>query len=173
MGEVPRVAPLVIAALGEGSLDPAVRDLAVERLEALLLAAVRALPFAASTARVTLSAAHGTVSLTPAIAFEPGDADALRARIDRTLLAQLAATVGAARLAVRNGERATAARDREPVEPPPPRWEDVVAALVGVVGLQQEQMEVLARRLDAPSTDRRVSQELQRVEAMLARLKRP
>lgn len=170
MGEVSRVAPLVVAALGEGSLDPAVRDLAVERLEAHLLAAVRALPFAASTARVSLSPAHGTVSLTPAPALDPGDDASLRARIDRTLIAQLSPTVGAARLAVRNGERATAPRDREPPPPePPPRWEDVVAALVGVIARQQEQLDALARGLDAAPIDGGTSQELRRIEAMIAR----
>jgi len=172
-----RVAPLVTAALGEESLDPAVRDLAVERLEGHLLAAVRALPFAASTARVTLSVARGTVSLTPAPALDVGEAAALRERVDRTILAQLSPTVGAARLAVRSGERASAPRDRARVEPPPPtppaRWEDVVAALVGVVARQQEQLEALARRLDAPPVDRGVSQELQRIEAMIARSKKP
>lgn len=116
-----RVAPLVTAALGEESLDPAVRDLAVERLEGHLLAAVRALPFAASTARVTLSVARGTVSLTPAPALNVGEAAALRERVDRTILAQLSPTVGAARLAVRSGERASAPRDRARVEPPPRR----------------------------------------------------
>jgi len=178
MDDLPRsrVAPLVVAALGEESLDPAVRDLAVERLDSLLLAAVRALPFAASTARVTLSATDGVVSLTPPPDLDGSDAAALRERIDRTLLAQLAATVGVARLAVRNGERATSRRDQNPVEPPPPepppRWEDVVAALMGVVARQQEQLEALGQRLDAPPVDRGVSQELRRVEAMLARSKK-
>jgi len=164
----PRAAPLVAASLGDESLDPAVRDLALERLEALLLTAIRAVPGAGSVARVTLSAADGAVTLAPPPALDGAGLAAVRERVDRTLLAQLAPTVGAARLAVRNGQRALP-RERTAAPEAPARWEDVVAALVGVVAAQQRAMDALVARAGA-APDGEVAEALRRVEAMVARL---
>jgi hypothetical protein len=170
-----RVASLIVTTLGEESLDPAVRALAVERLESHLLVAVRALPGSAATLTVTLSPSDGTVSLSPALSLDEVATAALRERIDRTLLAQLAATVGAARLAVRNGERATP-RDRTREEavaaPEAPRWEDVVASLVAVVARQQAQIAALSEKLHVAPSDGEMGSELRAIEAQVARLKR-
>lgn len=167
----PRAAPLVAASLGDESLDPAVRDLALERLEALLLTAVRAVPGANSVERVTLSAVDGAVTLAPSPSLDDAGLAAVRERVDRTLLAQLAATVGAARLAVRNGQRALPRERAAAPEPEAPaRWEDVVAALVGVVAAQQRAIDALVARTGA-APDGEVAAALRRVEAMAARLR--
>jgi hypothetical protein len=165
-----RAAPLVATSLGDEHLDPAVRDLALERLEGLLLAAVRTVPGAEGVASVSLSPVDGTVTLTPTPTLDASGQTSLRERIDRVLLAQLAATVGAARMAVRAGERA---RPRpSPPLAPPPRWEDVLASLVTVVASQHQTItSLLTHAGTPPPPDDEITRTLRRLEAMVARLR--
>jgi len=169
-----RVAALVASALGGDDLDPALRDLAHERLEALLLSAVRGSLGSDALERVELSLADGAVSLTPPPTLTEGEAAGLRERLDRVLLARLAATVGAARIDVRNGvragRRASAVAPAAVVHPTPEapaRWEDAVSALAAVVASQQRRIDALAARLGEPGADADGVDLLARVAAML------
>lgn len=169
-----RVAALVASALGGDDLDPALRDLARERLEALLVTEVRVARGGAAVERVELSLADGAVSLTPPPTLTEGEAAGLRDRLDRVLLARLAATVGAARIDVRNGVRAeprasaaATAPEVKPAPDSPPRWEDVARALVALAAGQQRRLDALAARLGETSADAESARLLARVEALL------
>jgi hypothetical protein len=169
-----RVAALVASALGGDELDLAVRDLARERLEGLLLTTVRAALGSDAVERVELSLADGAVSLASSPTLTAAEAAGLRERLDRVLLARLAATVGAARIDVRNGVRAgpragavALAAAVHPTPEAPARWEDVVSALAAVVASQQRRIDALAARLGEPGADADAVDLLARVAAML------
>jgi hypothetical protein len=134
----PSPAALVVrAALGDDDLDPAVRDLALERLEAQLLALAQS---KGSYTGLALSLRDGTITLDP-----PDKDRVLLDMLERALIAAVAPTVGAARLAVRNGERPRGRVSPVPVATPA-SYEALTMSLLRLVAAQQ-------RALDATLDD--------------------
>lgn len=160
-------ADLVREVFTDPDLDPVVRDLAIERLEAVLLARARSLVGARDDLAVTLDEA-GTITVFGGSA-EITDA-ALSARLERALLASLASTVGVARLDAKRGVRASRAPAREQAAcdlAETPSWPALAQRLTSLIRLQHRRIVELEAALGTRAEPDAMEQELQRVEAML------
>jgi hypothetical protein len=176
------IAEMVRGVLADADLDPEVRALAVERIEARLALRARAHRGEARELAVTLGE-DGVARVTDGgVAL---DDPALASRLALDLVASLAPAMGAARHDVKNGVRA--ARRPAPAAPAPaapapeapapapeaPSLHALTLRLVRVVALQQSRIAALeaalgeGRSADGARAD--IMTELREVEACLSR----
>lgn len=171
---------MVRGVLADSALDPEVRALAVERLEARLAQRARAHLGEGRDLTVTLGD-DGVARVTDgAVALDDA---ALATRLALDLVAAIAPAMGAARHDVKNGVRAarrpkqqTEARGLEATAPeapapeaPAPSLREVTLRLVRIVAQQQARIAALEARLDvAPdAAHREVGEALRAIEAHL------
>lgn len=157
--------------LADPDLDPTVRALAIERLEASLHERATSLLGADRAIRVRLDEAG-----VPRV-FE-GDAElvdeVVTKRLELELLARLAPTVGAARVDVKRGARPSKPRDPTPrdesvnVTAEGPPWAELVRRLAALARRQNARIAALEAAIGADrstSEHRDIEQELRRIEA--------
>ena len=171
------IAEMVRGVLSDADLDPEVRALAVERIEARLALRARALLGEARELTVTLGD-DGVARVTDGGAAL--DDATLASRLALDLVASIAPVMGAARHDVKNGVRAA----RRPAPPaaaseatdapeapaaPPPSLHALTLRLARVVALQQGRIAALEARLGATpdATHHEVAEALREIEAHL------
>lgn len=156
--------------LADPDLDPTVRALSIERLEASLLERARAHLGADRDLSVRLDD-DGSVSV-----FEGAttlDDASLTAHLDLALVAKLAPTVGAARVDVKRGVRPSSLRAAKASAGPsheaeePVSWVEVARRLTALVALQHARITELEAALGVSGSRREFETELRAIEAAL------
>ncbi len=161
---------MVREVLADSDLDPVVRSLSIERLEATLLERARARLGAHRDLSVHL-ADDGTVAVFESSA--PLEDAALSAHLDLALVATLAPTIGAARVDVKHGHRPTKKRTAAPADAPlaaaeaTTSWVDVARRLTALLRLQSARIAELEAALGAKSAHPEVDRALNDIEAAL------
>lgn len=161
---------MVREVLADPDLDPTVRALSIERLEASLLERAQARLGADRDLSVRLED-DGVVTVFEGAA--PLDDGALTAHLDLTLVAKLAPTIGAARVDVKRGVRPSKPRPSRVTEPPaelalaPVAWTEIAQRLAALVRLQEARIAELEAALGVTASRREFEVELRAIEAAL------
>lgn len=169
-----RITDMVRDVLADQDLDPTVRALAIERLEAALTE--RAVKELGGEREVTVRLGDDGVARIFTGETRIDDAR-LSSRLDLDLVARLAPTVGAARIDVKRGARPSkprplAAPDLAPEEPlaPVSPWVGIARRLTSIARSQNARIAALEAALGAPSNAtelRDFERELREIEAAI------